>query len=197
MPNERARKVNPRDLPEGELEGPLTLGYPHALLNTDTAAAGERGQLEQYELTLHSGERTLLMYGDYLVHLHEDSKAGWSVSQYLGYNDWHNTEAHPGELCLRRLGRYRGTPPRGPWYYLWAAEHGEPERLATDKTLGHDEEPSVRNAGELSTLWDYIPAKDVVGVVTLTSSKQISQRSWSSVLHATYQRKLSPDMLMH
>ena len=213
-PNERVGLIQEPQRLTGSLAGPLSTEYPQAILPVPaTAPASKLAALDNYTIHLsHTPDLTsipadqrpdrvdpslrLLQYGDYIAHLLPDRDRhnpwGWSVSQYLGYNEYHDTKEHPRSLCVRRLNRLPGTTHRGPFWYDWRDTNGD-MILATKRTKarGHDDPPKgVKNTTDLGTLWDYIPFDDVLEIVNLTSRNRISNASWNKLLAVVQARKI-------
>ena len=211
VPKERVHRAdNPLDFSK-LADGPLISGYPHLLLTAQPTPMNPDGdKLETYVITLGSPppegkgrpatqpsrpeeRQCMLRWGDYLAHLTDDGNA-WTVSQYLGYNDEHDTSDFPSCLCLRRLDRYPASSPIGPWRYRWSAEHGSD--VLAGVHLGHNDPPSAKNTGELCSLWDYVPESAVLAVVSLRADNRLDNTSWSRLLSAASDRGLPQDFLM-
>ena len=206
VPRERAHRApQPVDFSQ-VTDGPLSSGYPRSLLCAEPdRTSHDLDNLETYTVTIektvsthHEGpsppvEQCLLRFGDFIAHLSRDG-SHWTVSQYLGYNGEHNTEEFPNEVCLRRLDRYRSSPPTGPWHYRWSAERG-PDVLA-GVNLGHNDPPSAKNTGELCSLWDYVPERNILAVISLKSNNCITSNSWRTLLRRTAERELPHNFLM-
>jgi len=214
VPLERVRRVpSPWDA-EALSFGPLQPRYPHAVLNGGISPARQKGNLPTWRasfpvVTSVTGvttgrevkrQTTLIEYGDYIVHLCSPDRhpAGWTVSQYLGYNECHGEEVHEEALCLRRCNRIRGTPPRGPYYYEWYAERGRRNVVSSRPTTRDDPDipPRDKASGELATLWEHIHPKDLLAIVHLTGARKISNDSWTRVLHVASMLGMDLDMFV-